>query len=195
MPRTAIPLATEDLSAFARALSAQLASAPEPPGHLALLNMLARAGGFRNFQHLRAAHAAGERLAEARTETVDHRLVERALHQFDAAGRLIRWPARTSMQDFCLWPLWARFPAGAELREREVNALLRAACRFDDPAILRRTLVNLGRLTRRPDGTGYRRCELRPPAEARALIRHLEARRGAAGAPVEDHPARAASSR
>ncbi|MBP7001192.1 DUF2087 domain-containing protein [Amaricoccus sp.] len=179
MPRNPIPLATGDVSAFARALSAQLRAAPEPPGHLTLLNMLARAGGFRNFQHLRAADAAAARLAAPPPvpETLDHRLVERALRLFDAGGRLLRWPSRRGMQDLCLWPLWARLPAERELHERDVNAILREATCFDDPAILRRTLFDLGRVTRRRDGAGYRRLEIRPPAEARALIRHVESRR------------------
>ncbi|WP_444429852.1 hypothetical protein ACTTAM_16345 [Rhodobacter capsulatus] len=55
MPRQSIPLAIADLSQFSRALGAQLAVRPDrAPSHLSLLNMLARAAGFRNFQHLRA---------------------------------------------------------------------------------------------------------------------------------------------
>ena len=55
MPRQSIPLAIADLSQFSRALGAQLAARPDKvPSHLSLMNMLARAAGFRNFQHLRA---------------------------------------------------------------------------------------------------------------------------------------------
>ena len=47
MTRDALCLTVEDLSAFARNLHKQLAAEPALPGHLSLLNMLARAAGFR----------------------------------------------------------------------------------------------------------------------------------------------------
>src|SRR5688572_21927897 len=57
MPRSSVPLHADDISSFAKALSRQLSDAhgrtPRPPGHVELLNMLARAAGFRNFQSLR----------------------------------------------------------------------------------------------------------------------------------------------
>ncbi|OCW58650.1 hypothetical protein AWJ14_05445 [Hoeflea olei] len=166
-----IPLVVEDVSPFARALARQIGSSSEPPSHLALMNMVSRAAGFRNFQHLRAARRAGERLAnQPEAAPVDHLLVERTLHQFDSDGRLRQWPSRRTVQDLCLWALWAALPARKLMNEREVNTRLRAAHLFDDPAILRRTMVTLGMLTRNPDGTDYCRRELTPPAEARALI-------------------------
>lgn len=54
MPRDTIALTISDLSAFARTLRRDLATADSFPGHLALMNMLARAAGYGNFQHLRA---------------------------------------------------------------------------------------------------------------------------------------------
>lgn len=75
---------------------------------------------------------------------------------------------------------WAVLPARTLMNEREVNTRLREAHLFDDPAILRRTLVSLGMISRNPDGTDYCRKELAPPAEARSLISLLEARRGMA---------------
>ncbi|SDJ55144.1 hypothetical protein SAMN04487993_10459 [Salipiger marinus] len=48
---------------------------------------------------------------------------------------------------------------------------------FEDPATLRRTMISCGLLTRRPDGSDYRRREQKPPAEAKALIRALGPRR------------------
>lgn len=176
MSKDHIPLATPDISAFARQLAQQLQQAGAVPSHLSLLNMLARATGFRNFQHLRAAHGAGLRLATPPPppEPVDHRLVERAANQFDAAGRLRQWPSRQSVQDLCLWPLWARLPAGVSLSEREITRLLAAMNLFDDPAILRRTLVTQGFVRRNPEGTDYHRIEQRPSAEGRALIARLQ---------------------
>ena len=178
MSRQAIPLFAEDISVFARTLTRQLENSDAPPSHLSLMNMLARAAGFRNFQHLRAAHGAAGRLARPPASgSVDHRLVERALFQFDEAGLLRQWPSRRNVQELSLWALWARLPVETVLDERRVNALLRREHRFDDPAILRRSLFGMGLVTRERDGSNYRRLEVKPPAEARELIRLLEARR------------------
>lgn len=57
MSRTALSLPVRDVSAFAKALSRQLCSLGRSPGHLELLNMLARSAGFQNFQHLRDARS------------------------------------------------------------------------------------------------------------------------------------------
>ena len=177
MTRQTMTLGTDDLSAFTRMLARQLG--PEAPSHLRLMNMLARAAGYANVQHLRAAQAATRRLARPVSDTpVDARLVERALAQFDGAGRLRRWPARRAVQDVALWAMWAALPARHTLTEREVNDLLRARHLFGDPATLRRCLIGAGLLTRRPDGSDYRRIERAPSPEARALLDHL-ARRAA----------------
>jgi hypothetical protein len=179
MSRSRFPLLADDISAFARTLSRELATSNAPPGHLSLLNMLARSSGFRNFQHLRAAHAAGERLAASAPppEAIDHDLVERASRQFGPEGRLRQWPSRRGIQILCLWVLWSRLPAGVEMIEKQVNANLNASHDFGDPAILRRSLFGMGLVSRQRDGSGYRRQEHRPPPEARALIRLLEDRR------------------
>ncbi|AWN34838.1 hypothetical protein DK427_03030 [Methylobacterium radiodurans] len=176
MSRHTIPLTADDLSRFTRALAQQMTAAPPPHGHLSLMNMLARAAGFRNVQHLRAAHLARARLEAAPPpETADHRLVERALFQFDAAGLLLRWPSRRPVQELCLW---ARLPPATVLDERAVSALLRREHRFEDPAILRRSLTGMKLVARSRDGSAYRRQERRPPAEARELVRILSQRRG-----------------
>lgn len=186
MSKQAIPLFADDISIFARRLNQQLRGENGPPSHLGLMNMLARAAGFRNYQHLREAHSAGERLGRSPgVENVDHRLVERTLFQFDEAGRLRQWPSRRGVQELSLWALWARLPAGTALHERQVNDLLRNEHLFGDPAILRRSLFGLGLVTRERDGSNYCRRELRPSAEARTVIRLLEQRRAA-------HPAMSA---
>ena len=59
MPRTFLPFAVDDISALARSLRDQLAARTEPPGHVEMLNMLARAAGDRNFQQFRARTATG----------------------------------------------------------------------------------------------------------------------------------------
>ena len=173
MTKDSLILPVADLSSFTRALSRQLA--PEAPSHLALMNMLARAAGFRNLQHLRAAQTAGDKLAIP-PEAVDHALVTRALAQFDAGGLLRQWPARRAVQILCLWAIWARLPREVSMTERQISAALNALHGFGDAAILRRDMVALGLLSRTTDGSDYHRLENRPPPEARALIGHLTSR-------------------
>lgn len=184
MSRTQIPFFTPDLSSLTRHLGAQLRSHEGAPSHLELMNMLARAAAFRNYQHLRAAHAAQGRLdAAPPAEVTDFALVERALRCFDTQGRLKAWSSRRPVQMLCLWPLWAALPAETDLHEREINARLGAVHSFGDPALLRRELRGLGLVDRDPAGTRYRRVERRPPPEARDLIRRVGAlRRQAEGA-------------
>ena len=189
MPRQSVPLAIADLSQFSRALGAQLAAHPgEAPSHLSLMNMLARAAGFRNFQHLRAAADPGAAVAIPEPapdpepdpmpppEPVDLRRIAKVAGYFDAEGRLTRWPSRRAQQILCLWALWARLPAATPMHEREIGPRLNALHLFGDPAILRRDLVGLGLFRRDPDGSNYLRLEQRPPAEARLLIRDLAPR-------------------
>lgn len=177
MPKDPIPLSTADISAFARTLTRQLASAQTLPGHVEMLNHLARAGGFRNYQHLRAAHAAKARMAATPEATADFKLIEKTLHQFDAQGRLIRWPGKRQVQELALWAMWAALPAEVVMEERDVNGALNHVHLFEDAAILRRSLIGLGLLTRNLDGSDYRRTEQRPPPEAQALIREVTQRR------------------
>lgn len=176
MTKTSVPLRVDDMTAFTRALSRQLGDTS--PKHLTLMNMVARSAGFQNVQHLRAVSAAAKRL-DNQTEptTIDARAVERALHQFDAFGRLIRWPSKRTTQTLALWAVWATMPANRALDERGMNAHLADEHLFRDPATLRRTMISCGLLNREKDGTNYRRIEQEPPAEAKALIQALSSRR------------------
>lgn len=175
MTKDSLSLPIADLSAFARALSRQLAPAPS---HLSLMNMLARAAGFRNLQHLRAAQTAGAKLATTPLpEVVDHALVTRALAQFGERGQLRQWPSRRAVQILCLWVLWARLPKAQVMTEREISAALNQLHGFGDAAILRRDMVALGLLSRKDDASDYARIEQAPPPEARALIAHLSSRK------------------
>ncbi len=185
MPKFPLPLHTDDLTLFVRSLAKQLGDASPP--HLVLMNMAARAAGFQNVQHMRSVHAAGQRLARvADGPPVDARMVERALHQFDANGCLVRWPSKRNVQTLALWALWARLPPAQSMMEREVNERLNLEHMFKDPATLRRTMISAGLLTRRNDGTNYRRVEQEPPAEAKALIQALSVRRGNRASRVEE---------
>ena len=171
MPRTALPYATPDISALARFLRDQLAARPAPPGHVGMLNLLARAAGARNFQHFRTL-AEPQAAAPAASPTELER-VERVARQFDAQGRLVQWPAKPSQQALALWAFWARMPSGESFTEQAMNAFLNGMHLFGDPAILRRSLVSAGLVSRTLDCRDYRRIERQPPPEALALIRRL----------------------
>ena len=81
--RQAISLTINDVAGFARALRAE---APDgEAGHQSWLNHIARAAGYRNFQHLSAVRKDAEPPA-------DPGKVARALRWFDDRGRFARWP-------------------------------------------------------------------------------------------------------
>jgi hypothetical protein len=177
MSRTPIAFASADISALARSLKAQLTALGERPSHVQLLNMLARAGGYRNFQHLRAgADAAPPVGAGPRPEPVDEARVARVAGAFGPDGQLRRWPSKTNHQELCVWALWARYPAHTVMDERQVSAWLNARHEFGDAALLRRTMVTMGLVTRTQDGREYRRVERQPPAELRPLLARIDAR-------------------
>jgi len=182
MPRQTVPLHADDISSFAKALARQLSDAldkqPRPPGHVELLNMLARAAGHRNFQSLRVqppiaspAEAPAEQASPALSD-----IAQKALRQYDDQGRLTRWPIKFSVQRMMLWGLWMRFDARRKYSEREVNEVLRAWHLFGDHCTLRRELINMRLLERKPDGSQYRKLPARPDADTMAFMRALRQR-------------------
>lgn len=176
MTKTPVPLRVNDITDFTRVLSRQLGETS--PSHLTLMNMVARAAGFQNMQHIRAANAAANRLKRPVDGTIaDARAVERALYQFDRYGQLLQWPSKRSVQNLALWALWAVLPSNKSLTERSVNDILNKEHHFQDPAILRRTMISCKMLTRQRDGTDYRRVEQEPPLEARTVIGIVSERR------------------
>lgn len=182
MSRTVLAFEAPDISALARTLHRGIAALDHPPGHVELLNLLARGAGYRNFQHLRADAAARQRLAAPPAPPAppaDHARCEKALRLFDPQGRLVRWPKKRNQQILCLWLLWSRLPSDATFAEREVNALLNAEHLFGDHALLRRELVDLGLFRRTPDGREYARIEREPPPEMATLISLLRRRSAA----------------
>ena len=176
MSKDALPLNVADISPFARSLLKQLKEAGELPSHLGLLNILARASGYRNYQHLRASDTARERL-KTPAEPTDFKRVEKTLQQFDAQGVLIRWPSKRFVQELCMWAMWAQLPSRDLMQERDVNGLLNCAHAFDDAAILRRSLIGLKLVSRNLDGSDYQRIEQRPPPEAVEVIGAVMARK------------------
>lgn len=195
MSRESIPCPVQDLSAFAKSLRTQLQahaeSSTDAPSHLTLMNMLARAAGHRNLQALKASHAAqpeGSRgqasLPERQRTPPTHgprlpglsETADRALRQFDAQGRLARWPTKYSVQRHAIWALWMHFDAKRPYTEREVNEILNSRHSFGDHCTLRRELVNMRLLERTPDGATYRKVAARPDEDVAALLKALRQR-------------------
>ncbi len=159
--RQPISLSIPDVSGFAKAL--RLDAPGTDAGHQSWLNHIARAAGFRNYQHLSAVRKDAEPPA-------DPAKVTRALRWFDEQGRFARWPSKQSVRELCLWAIWARLPAGQVWDERGVSERIDALTALQDAAQIRRSFIEMGLFTRNIDGTGYTRVERRPPPEARALI-------------------------
>ncbi|MCB8820933.1 DUF2087 domain-containing protein [Microvirga rosea] len=178
MSRTAMPFYAHDISAVARSLRQQLSERDAPPGHVEMLNMLARSVGHRNFQQLRAQMAAYDRLNDptAGLEAVDFRKLERLARCYGPDGSLQRWPAKHSERLIALWVLWSRLPARQEFSEKDVNERLKALHAFGDHALLRRELCDFGLMERTRDGSVYRRIEQPMPGDAQAMVRFLRQR-------------------
>ncbi|OVE50137.1 DUF2087 domain-containing protein [Chromobacterium violaceum] len=173
MSRTLYPFYNSDISALARSLKQQWAEQSEAPGHLQILNMLARAAGFQNFQHLRAEH---DRPAPAEPQTVSNE-ARRLLRHFDDEGRLARWPKKFSEQRACLWALWAGLPRGEEWDEPAANAAIRALEAFGDHVLIRRELVEGGWIGRTDDCRRYWLIERAVPEEMSELAEKVRLRR------------------
>lgn len=193
MPRELTPLLAADLSTFAKNLRNELATRldgdPRLPGHVEMLNLLARAAGHRNVQALKAASLAAPSPTAA-PAAAGHRwhgpkdpaltaAADRTLRGFDAEGRLLRWPHKRAEQVLALWCLWMAFDGKRRYREREVNEVLNARHAFGDHCLLRRELVELELLARTPGGAEYRKVAARPSEETAALLRALRRRTAA----------------
>lgn len=189
--RERTPLVASDLSAFAKSLRTQLAARLDAgaglPGHVEMLNLLARAAGHRNLQALKAATPP----PRAATATLPHRwhgpkdgrlsaAADRTLRVFDDAGRLVRWPGKRAEQVLALWCLWLAFDGKRRYSEREVNEMLNRRHAFGDHCLLRRELVEAELLARTPGGAEYRKCARRPDDETAALLRVVRQRLSAA---------------
>lgn len=179
--REIVPLHTADVSLFCKNLRQQLeTSGLSPPGHLTLLNMVARSAGFRNYQTLKARPATvevapviEEPIAEAislpRGSTVPLP-IRRLLSCFDTQGRLMRWPNKFAAQQIAIWAIWSRIPAHRELSEKQINDYIAAYHTFGDVATLRRELVNAKLLWRTVDCRVYRKETRRPNEETKQFL-------------------------
>ena len=179
MSRTAIPLRVDDLSPFAKNLRHSLSGHEGTPTHVELLNMLAKAAGFANYQHLRADAEAADRLVAAADPgpRADLGQVERTARYFDDDGVLTSWPSRLAHQTLSQWVFWSRIPRGETYDERGISALIKGWHAFGDHAIIRRAMVDARMIERNQNGREYRRIEQVPPPELGALLAHLEQRK------------------
>jgi len=206
MTRSALPYSAPDLSALARHLVRAIADLQSTqgrlPGHVEMMNLLARGAGRRNLQALRAEAASDAVAAQATTAasapaaetaadpwfdapeilaappapTAPVELTTRArkaLQQFDATGRLAHWPLKRSVQRLVLWVLWTRFDGRRVYTEPEVNRVLKAWHTYGDHATLRRELIDHGLMSREDDCSAYRKLAVRPDAEALAVLHAL----------------------
>jgi DNA-binding transcriptional ArsR family regulator len=73
----------------------------------------------------------------------------------DVEGRVTQWPSRRKDQLTVLDYLAARFPAGQNFTEKEVNARLGQLHTWNDPAFLRRELCEAHLLDRTRNGAKY----------------------------------------
>jgi hypothetical protein len=189
MTRELTPLLAADLSTFAKNVRAQLAARIDGgeglPGHVEMLNLLARAAGHRNVQAMHAA--ACQAAAKPNTAPRWHGpkdpsltpVADRTLRVFDTQGRLLRWPGKRPEQVLALWCLWMAFDGKRRYSEREVNEVLNLHHAFGDHCLLRRELIVMKLLERTPGGEQYRKLAARPDEEAAALLSAV--RRRAAG--------------
>ena len=191
MTRSVIPMTVPDLSGFARALrrslGEHLAEHATLPTHQAMLNHIARAAGHRNLQALQAQVPRAPRARVAAAPPPLSAAASKALGSFDEFGRMSRWPHKYSVQRLAMWVLWMQFERGRAYTERQVNAVLKAWHTWGDHVTLRRELINDRLLTRKSDGSQYRKLPARPTDEARALMAawraHVAASRRAAVKP------------
>jgi hypothetical protein len=169
MKRPAHPLLLPDVAAFSRALREALvqrhSTRPAPPGHVELLNLVARAAGHRNFQALKVAAPA---VTPAPEQTASRAKAADPAPQ--ALSDMRRWPVKFSVQALCMWALWTHFQAKRPYTEREVNAVLKGLNAFNDHVTLRRELINHRLLARKSDCSEYWKLPARPEADARAFL-------------------------
>ncbi|HEX4510067.1 MAG TPA: DUF2087 domain-containing protein [Burkholderiaceae bacterium] len=225
MTRTTLPFSAPDLSALARFLERTLAdhhcTHGRLPGHVEMMNLLARSIGRRNLQVLQAEGTATavpppvgagppdawfdgatpppstSDMPPQAIELTEH--ARKALQHFDGAGRLERWPPKLSIQRLALWVLWTRFDGRRVYTEAQVNGVLKAWHLYGDHATLRRELVDHRLMSRRSDCSEYRKLQVQPEPEVQALlqaVRALARQRGAnAGRRSSRRPAPVAPAR
>ena len=192
-----IPFAVADVSALAKSLRAAFERADTTPTQVQMLNWLAKAAGHQNYQSLKAQASAkpvaplsvdagpdaAESAAQVKTDATNASTPDsdtaltahaaKALTQFDTDGKLTRWPHKFAVQRVAMWGLWIRFDAKRKYSEKDVNGVFNAWHLFGDHATLRRELVNMGLLARKPDCSVYWKQPHQPSDDIQAFLRAL----------------------
>jgi hypothetical protein len=178
--RDLVSFSVSDISSLAKSLRAAIAE-NAAPSQVQMLNWLAKAAGFQNFQSLRAATetqsicAANVVTSKEKSEPLlalsAH--AAKALTQFDEQGRLHKWPHKFAVQRIAMWGLWLRFDAKKRYTEKDVNSVLKAWHTYGDYATLRRELVNMQLLARKSDCSEYWKVAQRPSDEVKAFLHAL----------------------
>lgn len=78
----------------------------------------------------------------------------------DADGKIKSWPGKQSKQFILIDLLGEAFETGREYSQLEVNEILNSRHTFNDPALLRRELINRKILERSADGRVWRKVEI-----------------------------------
>ncbi len=99
-------------------------------------------------------HAPDDPLVALRKRS---RILDRLL---DGRGRVSRWPVRRAQQLLVLEHIAAQIEDGVTWDEVGLGRMLEDLHAFNDPARIRRELVDLGVLARKRDGSAYWK---RPP--------------------------------
>ncbi len=192
-----VPFAVADISALAKSLRTAFEGVDAAPSQVQMLNWLAKAAGHQNYQSLRAqasiaparlsspvpvdltpAAAVTAKTAATKASGLEHEVAltphaAKALTQFDTDGKLTRWPHKFAVQRVAMWGLWIRFDAKRKYSEKDVNGVLNAWHLFGDHATLRRELVNMGLLARKPDCSVYWKEPQQPADDVQAFLRAL----------------------
>jgi hypothetical protein len=192
--QTIVPFVVADISALAKSLRAAFDGVDASPSQVQMLNWLAKAAGHQNYQSLRAqasvapnpidtanstaetaktAKPAAGKATKSESETVLSVHAAKALTQFDVDGKLARWPYKFAVQRIAMWGLWIRFDSKRRYTEKEVNSVLNAWHLYGDHATLRRELINMDLLARKPDCSVYWKRPQVPSDEVRAFLRGL----------------------
>ncbi|WAC66926.1 DUF2087 domain-containing protein [Agrococcus sp. SL85] len=127
---------------------------PLPSRERRALAALERAGLAR----VEGAGGAARAVAlDAFSPLLAHRPAASGIDRFVRDGRIASWPRRPSDRAALLaWAAERALPEGGAVDERAVTERLAAIA--DDPATLRRDLVDAGLLDRDADGAAYRRA-------------------------------------
>ena len=83
----------------------------------------------------------------------------------DADGRVIRCSAKLKKRLYAVRYIAEKFEADREYTEQEVNEIIKNWVLFSDYVLIRREMIDYAFMSRRRDGTGYRRADELPDVQ------------------------------